>query len=337
MTERRYDPTRGEWVTFATNRQDRTFLPAADQCPLCPSEPGRPPTEIPAGAYELVTFDNRFPSFTAEPPEPSIAGDALTPVAPAAGHAEVLVFTSDHDATLTGLPVARLRALVDVWADRTTVLGQRPEIGYVFPFENKGEVTGVTLNHPHGQIYGYPGIPPIPAQEIEAARRYRAEHGTCVWCDVVVREEGSERLVVRGETFAAYVPFWARFPYEVYISARRHAPALPSLTAPERDDLARVLKRVLVAYDGLFGFSMPYVMAVHQEPATAGHDDLTHLHLELSPPYRTATKRKYLAGSELAAGSYVTDLAPELTAATLRDVLTRDDAERDHGADRPAA
>jgi UDPglucose--hexose-1-phosphate uridylyltransferase len=334
MTERRYDPTRGEWVTFATHRQDRTFLPPADQCPLCPTRPGRPATEIPAEEYELVTFDNRFPSFSARPPEPSVTGDALTPVGPAAGHAEVLVFTSDHDATLTGLPVTRLRTLVDVWADRTTVLGRRPEIEYVFPFENKGEEIGVTLNHPHGQIYGYPGIPPIPAQEIEAARRYRAERGSCVWCDVVVREEDSARLVVLGEAFAAYVPFWARFPYQVYVSARRHAPALPSLTAPERDDLARVLKRVLLAYDGLFGFSMPYVMAVHQEPAIGGLGDLTHLHLELSPPYRTASKRKYLAGSELAAGAYVTDIVPEHTAATLRDVLARKTG--DVGEDRAA-
>jgi UDPglucose--hexose-1-phosphate uridylyltransferase len=148
-----------------------------------------------------------------------------------------------------------------------------------------------------------------------------------VWCDLVIREETSERLVVCGEAFAAYVPFWARFPYQVYISARRHAPALPSLTAPERDDLAHVLKRVLVAYDGLFGFPMPYVMAVHQEPATGGHGDLTHLHLELSPPYRTATKRKYLAGSELAAGAYVTDLPPERTAAALREALVGENAD----------
>ncbi|MEV5749063.1 galactose-1-phosphate uridylyltransferase [Actinoallomurus sp. NPDC052308] len=337
MTERRYDPTRGEWVTFATHRQNRTFLPPADQCPLCPTAPGGPPTEIPRASYELVTFDNRFPSFTAHPPAPSVAGDALTPVEAAVGHAEVVVFTGDHDATLAELPVTRLRALVDVWADRTTVLGRRPEIGYVFPFENKGEEIGVTLHHPHGQIYGYPDIPPIPAQEIGAARRYRELHGSCVWCDVVIREEGSERLVVTGDAFAAYVPFWARFPYQVYISARRHAPALPSLTAPERDDLARVLKQVLVAYDGLFGFSMPYVMAVHQEPAVPGHADVTHLHLELSPPYRTATRRKYLAGSELAAGAYVTDLAPERTAAALRDVLARSTADDGHGEDRPAA
>lgn len=234
MTERRYDPTRGEWVTFATHRQNRTFLPPADQCPLCPTAPGGPPTEIPAASYDLVTFDNRFPSFTADPPEPSVAGDALTPVAPALGRAEVVVFTGDHDATLAELPVARLRALVDVWADRTTVLGRRPEIGYVFPFENKGEEIGVTLNHPHGQIYGYPDIPPIPAQEIAAARRYRAEHGSCVWCDLVIREETSERLVVCGDAFAAYVPFWARFPYQVYISARRHA-LLPCPRLPRRN------------------------------------------------------------------------------------------------------
>lgn len=336
MTERRYDPTRGEWVTFATHRQNRTFLPPADQCPLCPTTPGGPATEIPAAGFELVAFDNRFPSFTADPPAPSVPGDALTPVVPAAGRAEVVVFTSDHDATLADLPVARIRALIDVWADRTADLRRRPEVGYVFPFENKGEEIGVTLHHPHGQIYAYPDVPPIPAQEIAAARAYRAAHGSCVWCDVVVREETSERLVARGPAFAAYVPFWARFPYQVYVSARRHAPSVPDLTGPERDDLARVLKRVLGAYDRLFGFSMPYVLAVHQEPATAGQADVTHLHLELSPPYRTATKRKFLAGSELAAGAYVTDLAPERTAVTLRDLAAEEPA-RPRAAGRSAA
>jgi UDPglucose--hexose-1-phosphate uridylyltransferase len=110
-----------------------------------------------------------------------------------------------------------------------------------YRFENKGEEIGVTLHHPHGQIYGYPDIPPIAAREIAAARAYRAEHGSCVWCDMVAREEDSERLVARGTAFAAFVPFWARFPYQVYVTARTHVPALLGLTGPERDDLARVL------------------------------------------------------------------------------------------------
>ena len=156
MSERRLDPTTGEWVTFATHRQDRTFLPPAEYCPLCPTHPGAFPTEVPRPTYDFVVFDNKFPSLSLDPGEPSVPDTELMPVEPGYGSCEVVLYSEVHDSTLADMPEARIRHLVDVWADRYAVLAAREGIDYVFIFENKGEAIGVTLSHPHGQIYGYP-------------------------------------------------------------------------------------------------------------------------------------------------------------------------------------
>lgn len=320
MTERRWDPTAGEWVSFATDRQDRTYHPDPSACPLCPTRPGGPLTEIPRPAYQIAVFDNRFPALRQDPPAPSVAGTALTPVEPAYGHCEVVVYTDCHDATLAQVGIARIRLLVEVWADRTKALGSTPGIGYVLPFENKGEIIGVTLSHPHGQIYAYPDIPPRPRRQLEQARAHHRQHGTCVWCDLVTQEAGlPNRVVVDSRHFLAVVPFWARWPYQVEIWPRRHWPDLLASEPEERQDLAEVLAEVLAAYDALFGFSMPYILGVYQQPR---HDtswsDVSHTHIELDPPYRSATKLKYLAGSETIGGAFLTDVSPEEAAERLR-------------------
>jgi UDPglucose--hexose-1-phosphate uridylyltransferase len=320
VTERRRDPLTGEWRTFATHRQDRTFLPAAGACPLCPTRPGGAPTEIDAPSYDIVVFENRFPSLSTDPPPPSVAGTALYEVEPALGATEVVVYSDDHDATMADLGVERITRLIGVWADRYTELGRRPEIAYVFVFENRGEAVGVTLNHPHGQIYGYPEIPPMLRRELEAAREHQRRTGTCVVCDVVAAERiEAVRVVARNGGFLAHVPFAARFPYEVHITAHRHATSLLDLTDPERAQLAELLDQVVRGYDHLFGFVLPYVMSVHQSPTDDGEWlDVSHLHVELTPLHRTAEKLKYLAGSELHAGAFINDVAPEAAAAALR-------------------
>lgn len=325
MTERRWDPTLEEWRTFATHRQERTFLPPSDECPLCPTRPGGPPTELPRPAFQVAVFDNRFPSLSQRPPEPSVAGTRLGPVAPAEGAAEVVVYSDRHDVTLADLPVPHVARLVDVWADRYAELGSRHEVGYVFVFENKGEAIGVTLHHPHGQVYGYPEVPPRPRQELESGLRYLQRHGRCVWCDVVARERTDTlRVVAVNEHWLAFVPFAARFPYEVHLVAQRHATSLLDLTDPERWSLAEIMRLVVRAYDRLFGFSLPYVMAMHQAPVDDGPwFPVSHLHVELTPVHRTADRLKHLAGSELAAGAFINDTVPEATAAALRAAVAR--------------
>ena len=323
MNQLRWDPTLGEWVAYATHRQDRTFLPPAEYCPLDPTEPGGFPTEVPRESYDIVVFENKFPSLTPDASGPEDEGSVLTPTAAGRGVCEVVLYSDDHYSTLATMPERRIRNLIEVWADRYEELGARPFVEYVFVFENKGEAIGVTLHHPHGQIYAYPFVPPRPKKELEAARAHREEKGTCLHCDLLANElEDGRRVVAEGEHFVAFVPFYAHFPYEAHVYARRCAPSIADLDAAERRDLASVLKRLLVGYDELFGFSLPYMMVMHQAPTDGGdHDGVAHFHVEFYPPNRTADKLKYLAGSETGAGAYVVDVLPEATAATLREAV----------------
>jgi len=321
LNELRWDPTLREWVAYATRRQDRTFLPPAEYCPLCPTKPGGFPTEIERERYGIVVFENKFPSFAPDAGVPDEPGSALTPTAPGRGVCEVVVYSDDHDATLASLDERRIANLIEVWADRYRDLGAREEVAYVFIFENKGEAIGVTLHHPHGQIYGFPFIPPRPAQELQAATKYRENsNGSCLHCDVLAQEhEDGRRVVVKGEHFTAFVPFYAHFPFEVHVYAGRCTPSIADLDADEIRDLVSVLKRLLVGYDALFGFSLPYMMVMHQAP-TAGEDyeGIAHFHIEFYPPNRTGDKLKYQAGSETGAGAFVMDVLPEKSAETLR-------------------
>jgi UDPglucose--hexose-1-phosphate uridylyltransferase len=267
LNQLRWDPTLQEWVSYATHRQDRTFLPPAEYCPLCPTKPGGFPTEVPRESYDIVVFENKFPSFVPTPQKPRSPAPRCRPPPRGRGAAEVVVYSDDHDATLAELSEGRTRNLIGVWTDRYRELGAREEIAYVFIFENKGEAIGVTLHHPHGQIYGYPFVPPRPRKELEAARAHRERSGTCLHCDLLAEEQADGRRILHeSEYFTVFVPFHAHFPYEAHVYARRCVPSLAYLDENERRGLAHALKRLLTAYDSLWGFSLPYMMAMHQAP-----------------------------------------------------------------------
>jgi UDPglucose--hexose-1-phosphate uridylyltransferase len=301
VSERRFNELRGEEVVYAIHRQDRTFLPSAEHCPLCPTRPGGEPTEIPFPAYEIAVFDNRFPAFE-------------SPV----GAAEVVVYTDRHVGSFGRLEPGRARALMRVWRERYEELGSRPDIEYVFIFENRGVEVGVTLEHPHGQIYGFPFIPPVAAAELAADAR----RGGCTPCALLAEElADARRVVYENDSHVCYVPYAARWPYEVHVVVREHRPSLASATEDELDGLADALQRVAGGYDALFQRPFPYVMAVHQ--AASDGREQGHLHVEFYPPLRTAGKLKYLAGSELGAGTFIGDTLPEETAASLRDAVAR--------------
>ena len=318
MSELRWHPLLGEWLATATHRQDRTFLPPADFCPLCPTKPGGFPTEIPEADYDIVVFENRFPSLSPNPPEPAIAGDDFYAVRPSFGECEVVVYTPNHSSTLAREPVERIYKLVQVWTDRFRDLSALEFVKYVFIFENKGEAIGVTLHHPHGQIYAYPFVPPRVLREIEQSRKHADETGNCLLCDILKKERADgRRIVVENEGFAAYIPFFARYPYELHVSAKRHLLDLTEFTAREQIDLAEILKQVLAAFDKLFNVSFPYMMVLHQKPSDGENYDFYHFHIEFYPPLRTATKLKYLAGSETGAGMFINDTLAEEKAAEL--------------------
>ncbi len=319
MSELRWHPLLEQWVITATHRQERTFLPPEDYCPLCPTRPGGFPTEIPGEGYDIVVFENRFPSLQASPPPPAVAGTDLWPVRPASGICEVVVYSPQHQGALGSMSLARIRNLVRVWRDRYLELGANPEVKYVLVFENRGEAVGVTLHHPHGQIYAFPYVPPVVERELAAWRAHRQRTGRCLLCDSLAQERADgRRLVLEGERFVAWVPFHARYPYETYLAPAAHQASMAEWTPADAEDLAAVLKGLLVKYDALFQKPFPYVMVVHQAPTDGGDHGAYHLHFEFYPPLRAESRLKVLAGCELGAGSFVNDTVAEETAAELR-------------------
>jgi len=318
----RWHPLLEEWVAVAAHRQVRPIslgkTPAGTKqqsCPFCPG--GAEGINAP---FEFAVFENKFPSFTREPDAVTLGqpGD-LYRSEPGKGICEVVLYSPHHNSTLAGESRENIGKLVEVWRDRYIELGKLPYIKYVYEFENKGAVIGVTLGHPHGQIYAFPFIPPRVKTELAAERRYKAKHRRCMLCDMVRREKASgARVVELTPKFTAYVPYFARYPYEIHISPRRHVGSLAGMTRAERWDLAGILKTVLMKYDSLFGFSFPYIMLMHQEPTDGHQYRHHHFHIEFFPPHRSADKIKYLAGCESGAGTFINDTIPEEKAAELR-------------------
>jgi len=317
MSELRRHPFLDQWVITATHRQDRTFFPPADYNPLAPTKPGGFPTEIPFPEYDITVFENKFPSLRADAPDPAVTGSELLPVRPSHGACEVVCYSQILDSTFATLPYRQVRKLTRVWKDRFIDLSARSDVEYVFMFENKGKEIGVTLFHPHGQIYAYPFIPPIAKTELEQERKHFERSGRPLMQDVLA--ESTENFVFENERFAAFIPFFARYPFEVYVTPKCQIPSFTQMDNADLDDLAEALLTVTRKYDGLFGFSMPYVMAIHQQPSIEGYD-FAWFHVEFYPPYRTANKLKYLAGSEAGMGAYINDTLPEVTSAQLRAI-----------------
>lgn len=327
MSELRYHPFLDQWIITATHRQDRTFLPPADFDPLAPTQPGGFPTEVPFPSYDIVVFENKFPSLTTPPAVPAAAGTPLTPVRTSDGICEVISYTPEVSGSFAELPFSQVRKLARVWKDRYCALRKRPGVEYVFIFENKGKEIGVTLYHPHGQIYAYPFVPPIPKEELEQEKAYLDRTGRLLMEDVIAETtaapEAESRVVWENDTFIVFIPFFARFPYETYVAPKTHIRSLAEMSDTQLDQLAEALLVTARKLDGLFGVSMPYMMCMHQQPA-ADQDpaayDYAWFHTEFYPMLRTAGKLKYLAGSESGAGAFINDTLPEVTAKTMREV-----------------
>ncbi|GIJ80905.1 UDPglucose--hexose-1-phosphate uridylyltransferase [Micromonospora phaseoli] len=316
----RHDPLTDEWVALAAHRQARTFLPPADQCPLCPSTAERL-SEIPAPEYAVAVFENRFPALSDRVVDEPAEITPFTAVRPGQGRCEVVCFTDDHHASFAGLPPHRVRTVLDALADRTTVLGGLAGVEQVFCFENRGVEIGVTLHHPHGQIYAYPFLTPRTRSLLGAARRHAARTGGGnLYADVLAAERAAgERVVATNEHWTAYVPAAARWPFEVHLAPHRPVPDIPALTDVERDAFGPLYLDLLRRFDGLFDTPMPYIAAWHQAPVRIDRE-LAHLHLQLFSVRRAADKLKYLAGSESAMGVFINDIAPERAADLLRAV-----------------
>ena len=319
----RQDILTGDWVSVAAARQNRAFLPPAELDPLAPQTSANP-SEIPS-AYDVAVFENRSPSFgpalledAADPPHglDDLAHLGLGRTRTSVGRCEVVCFSPEHTGSFGTQSVTRARTVIEAWADRTAALSQLPGIQQVFPFENRGEAIGVTLHHPHGQIYAYPYVTPRTLRLLGAIDRTAPD----LFDRILAFEQNGPRVVLRGEHFTAFVPFAARWPIELHVLPHRHVPDFVGLTDAERDELAPFYLRLLRGIDALYDTPTPYIAAWHQAPVHVGRDTV-RLTLQLTSPRRAADKLKYLAGSEAAMGAWIGDVPPETAATRLREAV----------------
>ena len=322
----RQDVLTGDWVSVAAARQNRAFLPPAELDPLAP-QTSTNPSEVPS-VYDVAVFENRSPSFgpalaeaTDDAPAASDPPRGLDDLAhldlgrsrTSVGRCEVVCFSPEHAGSFGTQSVTRARTVIEAWADRTAALSALPGIEQVFPFENRGEAIGVTLHHPHGQIYSYPYITPRTTRLLESIDRTSPD----LFARILAFEQAGPRVLLRGEHWTAFVPFAARWPIEVHLLPHRQVPDFAGLTDAERDELAPLYLRLLRGVDALYGDATPYIAAWHQAPVHRGRDTV-RLNLQLTSPRRAADKLKFLAGSEAAMGAFVSDVSAEETAARLR-------------------
>ncbi len=320
VAEMRLDTLTGDWISVAAARNGRAFLPPVHLCPLCPTSEANL-SEVP-DQFDVAVFENKSPSFG---PTLAAVDDEnfgvvehlkLGSTLPSIGRCEVVVFSSEHEGSLSKLPVSRVRTLIDAWADRTEALQELPGVRQVFPFENRGQEIGVTLHHPHGQIYAYPFVTPRTKKLLDSIE----EFGNDLFQKTLEFEQTSERVLIIGEHFTAYVPFAARWPIEIHLLPHRHVQHFGQLTNDEREELADIYSKLLGALDRIYETPTPYISAWHQAPQVSGGEHV-RLQLQITSPRRGADKLKYLAGSEAAMGAFISDITPETAAEMIRGAL----------------
>ena len=319
--ELRFDALVNEWVAVASHRQGRVFLPPKELCPLCPTRDDLL-SEIPDLSYQVVVFDNRSPALTAPSSDWELTAhpNIFSPDIPAAGKCEVVCYTDHHEGSFGALPLPQIRMVMEAWRDRTREISKLPYISYVFPFENRGEEVGVTLNHPHGQIYAYSFVPPRASKMMEAAVLHHAQTGRTLMADVIAREIKDEvRIIAQNAHWIAYVPYAARYPFEIHVAPKAHFADLAEISEEVADAFPEIAQEVLLRLDGVFGIPMAYIAAWHQAPVREGRD-LMRVHWQITSVRRAPGKLKYLAGSESAMGAFIMDLEPEQSASQLRAV-----------------
>ncbi|SJN46691.1 Galactose-1-phosphate uridylyltransferase [Microbacterium esteraromaticum] len=325
----RQDILTGDWITFATKRQNRVMMPSADADPLAP-QTATNPSEVPS-LYDVAVFENRSPSFgpalneaiggVPAAPNPTRGLDDLAALGigrtrTSIGRCEVVCFSPEHSGSFGSQSVTRARTIIEAWADRTAALSALPGIEQVFPFENRGEAIGVTLPHPHGQIYAYPYVTPRTERLLDSIDHTAPD----LMARVLEFEKTSERVVLQGEHWTAFVPFAARWPLEVQLMPHRHVPDFAALNDAERDELAPLYLQLLRGVDALYNTPTAYIAAWHQAPVNVGRDTV-RMRLELTSPRRAEDKLKFLAGSEAAMSAWTAEILPEVAAERLRTAI----------------
>ncbi len=318
MAELRFHPLIKDWVMIASHRQNRPQMPK-DYCPFCPGS-GKVPDQ-----FDVYEYDNDFPALSQNPPEPDDVANDFFKVKQAYGKCEVILYSPNHTITLPELSSDHIKKLVDLWIERFEAISADEKIKYVFIFENRGDVVGVTMPHPHGQIYGYSIIPKKLELELESAKEYIEENGKCIFCDMLDNETNDgRRIIFETEYFTVFLPFFCEYPYGVYIMSKRHIGNIAQFTEAERVDFAETLRLTTGMLDSLFDYKFPYMMCMHNAPVNCEDtSDYYHFHVEFFPPMRSADKQKFNASSETGAWAHCNPTAPEAKAIELREALER--------------
>ena len=312
MAELRYDPLTNDWIMIASHRQNRPQMPK-DWCPFCPGS-GKVPDD-----FDVLEYDNDFPALSQNPPVPDDVAAGPYKTAPCHGKCEVILYSKEHTVTLPELPLPHVRKLVDLWCERHNIISADEKIKYVFIFENRGEVVGVTMPHPHGQIYGYPFIPKKLELECASMKKHKKETGKCLICDMMETEiSEKKRIIFENEDFVVFIPFFSAYPYGLYIVSKAHKQYITDFTEREKDNLAAAIKNAAGTLDSLFDYTFPYMMCMHQAPVNSGDVSDFHFHIEFYPPMRSRDKQKFNASSETGAWAHCNPTCPEEKAEELR-------------------
>jgi len=313
--ELRWNPVLGEWIIVASKREKRPWRP--EKCPFCPG------SDETVYGWDVQVLPNRFPALKKNP-KTRVKGSDIYKVRPGYGYCEIVVETPVHTGDLCDIPIDNLKKVIDVFSDRYIVLGLDERIKYVYEFRNKGKVIGVSLHHPHSQIYALPFIPPKIKRELREAKRFWKNRGKCLFCHIVSIEKRERiRIVYENKHFILFIPFFAMWPYEMHIYSKKHVQSIDMFNGEERYYLADILKIATKTYNLLFDFSLPYIMAIHQKPTDGKKYEYYHFHIEFYPPHRDKDKLKYPAGIERGTGTFTYDGLPEERAKYLKEACRR--------------
>ncbi|MHA1232807.1 MAG: galactose-1-phosphate uridylyltransferase [Candidatus Helarchaeota archaeon] len=320
MTELRWNPILNEWTIIAGHRGKRPQVHKKEKmmersCPFCPGG-----EEI-EGDWIVKYLPNKYPSLQMRAPDPDVEGTDLFPVMPAKGVCEVILYTKDHDTTLEQLPLDHITKIIELWTNRFEEIGNKNEIEYVFIFENTGTDIGVSLDHPHGQIYSFTFIPPRIQTELDSAKKYYEKHNNCLFCDIIKFEkEDKRRIIIENDDFICFIPFFAQYAYGTHIYPKRHLQCLLDLNKREVKNLALILKGILKKYRLRFPDKLDYIMAFHQRPTTGKNYHYFHYYIEFIVLQRGYGKKKYLGGVERGTGTIINASIPEKNAKELREI-----------------
>jgi UDPglucose--hexose-1-phosphate uridylyltransferase len=300
MSELRYNPLLSTWVIHAASRQNRPHLPK-DICPFCPGS-GQVPDE-----YDVLVYKNDFPVLSESPSAVEEHPHPLYSTKEAYGRAEVILYSPDHNASFGSLKRTHIERIVQVWKERNDELSADPKIEYVYPFENRGEEVGVTIHHPHGQIYAFSWVPPkVELELLNCADHYHTTGYNMFDVITHIEREDGRRILYENDTFIAYLPYFTDYPFGVFVVAKDNVANLSEFTPQHVTDLADILKAVTAGFDKLYDKPFPYMMVTHQAPVNQdGYERINEYyryHIEFYPPLRERDKIKWYASSEMGAG-----------------------------------